>query len=1657
MQRELVVKGLGLGGTSDLTLMAPLRQGLVDSLETMTYKTRVKRVLAALHGARQSSHEWALARLLSDAVERVAVIHSVRVVVMEPEDQVMLAVTFDGPWESYIRVLWDKVGALLDLIFFNTEDYTLASTHAFEEWATWVRRVQRETGFFYGPPAGTAIDVLFDRRLQRMRERRPELGSALDELQATQPNAEEVVRRLTAPQVYPRPEDPPLQRPDMFRMAAERLRQYLPGLAAVYRLAELHLADEDAAVLRRAGIELLREFIVLRNSGIVDDDLAQQRERFARALDWMFPNGPARVPVERPRRPLPPEQQLEIALRRDVQGGILNAYDGVTHGVLLLFSFDDASAAAAFLRHWVPRVTADDPPPDVAKAGLLVNLAFTPAGLRAAGVEEDTLFQLPEEFLQGMARRAGALGDVRHNHPRRWRLPPQGDGLVAPAADADVIDLNAVHAVLQLRIKATEGAALKTHDLSQDGHPLQGAVKEAAAVHAGARLLAVQSMRRRYRKVANVDTIVEHFGFADGNGQPDLEWQGAVRPGNRVALGEVLCGHANSSSQAPPDAGVLRDAAQQAARASEHDRAALLHARAAAQALLHNGSFLVLRKYRQFPARLGRAVGHTAWQLREWLGLGPLHPDHLAALGELTYAKLMGRDRNGRPLADVGVKDPNDFDFADDPRGERCPLHAHVRRAHPRRAAQGGERPPRIVRRGMAYGPDDSAGPDADRGLVFMAYNQSLAEQFEHVQRWLVGGNSTGASSATSCPILGVPEQGQPRHFRFEVGFGDLVTFAPDLRGVIDEQLRPRVFDTEIEQETMLFDDAKVVTQLDWGLYLLTPSLAALRQLAEARPEPRLDPRATPWESALELAQARQLLKRLRQVQPVDETEAAAAPAQPTPAQAAQRERAIEAWKSALEDPGVIDRQRAAALWALIRKEEGGLLVTPYGAVVADRDLLLQVLKDPGRCYSVSGQMQRMASTFGELYLGLDDGPQYRAESQDMNQAIGQLDADEVFGIARDAVTRKIDAIKALAIRNAKTGEQRYDTVFDARELLDDVLGDLSEHWFGVQDGARGLLERGSPDLAWDAARDLPLYPGHYTALSRNMFQPHPGAAPTRLATAYGQSLRRNMRRFVERHVAAGTVPRRPESSDPAPLAAAAFAQWRPPKKGEPVRDEDFVGRLINGVLMGFTPTIIGAVANVLYEWRRDDRFGAVRSALRTAQAEAERQAARDGRRVPPGQPVTAGTASRVLYRAMNHAAQIRPMPQITWRTVTRDHTLQRTDGRIVTLRAGAIVALGLLSGTHQSLADGAGDGRLMFGGVRGPADAPTHACPGWEAGRAAMLGSLAGLLARAEDLREGPSPLSYAIEGPLPPPPPEADRPLGPAGEPGPLPAEPDLPAARDIVVPAKDSRHGVVLAWGDSWVAYEGRLPDGQVVAQGTDLRDCLAHFGYVLPAEFCNFSVWGTTRALAAAPEEFCEALARSITPNRRPRAVLLSAGGNDSTRAALSSLLNEKAPGRPVLDVHAVRDHVARIEARYIQVLDAIDAVLRAEAPHADGLRVLVHGYDHPSPRGRGREQAPIRGEWLFDPFVRKGYDVGPAGTDAPHAANAMAWLINRLNEMLSRLDRRYPFVTHVDLRGVIARHAGAEDGWNDDLHPTNAMFMRLAAHIDAVLETLAPNP
>ena len=190
---------------------------------------------------------------------------------------------------------------------------------------------------------------------------------------------------------------------------------------------------------------------------------------------------------------------------------------------------------------------------------------------------------------------------------------------------------------------------------------------------------------------------------------------------------------------------------------------------APAPPLAKHGSFLVFRRLAQDVAAFRRDTAAIAVALSGGAGNGASGP----VSEDLARAWLVGRWPNGEPLVrspsaprgDMSDLEVNHFGYelaspafsagrhavspaAGDPGGARCPLFAHVRKVNPRdRPTDQG--PPAItrgmqmLRRGVAYGPrydlDHPQSPDnaRERGLLFLAYQTSITNQFERIQtRW---------------------------------------------------------------------------------------------------------------------------------------------------------------------------------------------------------------------------------------------------------------------------------------------------------------------------------------------------------------------------------------------------------------------------------------------------------------------------------------------------------------------------------------------------------------------------------------------------------------------------------------------------------------------------------------------------------------------------------------------------------------------------------------------------------------------------------------------------------------------------------------------------------------------------------------------------------
>ena len=150
-----------------------------------------------------------------------------------------------------------------------------------------------------------------------------------------------------------------------------------------------------------------------------------------------------------------------------------------------------------------------------------------------------------------------------------------------------------------------------------------------------------------------------------------------------------------------------------------------------------NGSYLVYRKLHQDVAAFRKQLAEAA----------ELYPGG----EELLAAKLVGRWRDGTPLA-LSPERPDPSIASDrtaqqrvhlrrrSPRGWRCPVGAHMRRANPRASLPFEGKlvnRHRMIRRGIPYGeplPPGAEDDGRDRGVIFMCLQASIARQFEFVQ-----------------------------------------------------------------------------------------------------------------------------------------------------------------------------------------------------------------------------------------------------------------------------------------------------------------------------------------------------------------------------------------------------------------------------------------------------------------------------------------------------------------------------------------------------------------------------------------------------------------------------------------------------------------------------------------------------------------------------------------------------------------------------------------------------------------------------------------------------------------------------------------------------------------------------------------------------------
>jgi Dyp-type peroxidase family len=443
----------------------------------------------------------------------------------------------------------------------------------------------------------------------------------------------------------------------------------------------------------------------------------------------------------------------------DVQGIVARGYRDLAAARFLLVELEAAAAARGWVQRVAEQLTAGDQRPQ----DRAVQLALTSSGLRKLGLAPEVLALFSNEFVDGMAarQRSRILGDLQGDAPERWDWG--GPTLPVDAA---------------LLLYARDPQALGALEAEQTG-----------ALPRGTRIV-------RTLETSDLQGY-EPFGFRDGISQPLVEGLSKTGPkATTVRFGEFVLGY-------PNEHGRITDAAL-IERAPELGR---------------NGSYLVLRQLSQDVCGFWRFVDRATQRPD-----GSSDPDRRVRLA----AKLVGRWPSGAPLVLAPERDDpllggeNEFRyFADDPRGVRCPVGAHIRRANPRDSLDPSpgtdgslaiNRRHRILRRGREYGSslpieealdgDDAATRGDERGLHFICLNANIARQFEFVHfTWLNDPKFAGLYD-DSDPIV------SPSH-----PFGGTFT-------IPTEGLRERIV------------DVPRFVSVKGGAYFFLPGIAAARRLA---------------------------------------------------------------------------------------------------------------------------------------------------------------------------------------------------------------------------------------------------------------------------------------------------------------------------------------------------------------------------------------------------------------------------------------------------------------------------------------------------------------------------------------------------------------------------------------------------------------------------------------------------------------------------------------------------------------------------------------------------------------------------------------------------------------------------------------------------------
>ena len=254
-----------------------------------------------------------------------------------------------------------------------------------------------------------------------------------------------------------------------------------------------------------------------------------------------------------------------------------------------------------------------------------------------------------------------------------------------------------------------------------------------------------------------------------------------------------------------------------------------------------------------------------------------------------------------------------------------------------------------------------------------------------------------------------------------------------------------------------------------------------------------------------------------------------------------------------------------------------------------------------------------------------------------------------------------------------------------------------------------------------------------------------------------------------------------------------------------------------------------------------------------------------------------------------------------------------------------------------------------------------------------------------------------------------------------------------------AKSDFRGFLLTEGDSWFDYP---------VYG-DAVNALKHLGYKVE----NVAHFGDTLESMAYQDDqllrLSEKAADMAQDRKVPRAILLSAGGNDLIHEFQVYINHHNSNLGPVNAALIEALFTERLLPAAIHWISAAQEISRSNFGKA--LPVLVHGYGPPVPDGRGYPILGLAGPWLKPVFDEKGWPV------IDDNRLVMSHLIEILNDrVMQQLPKYFPdgAVVYVDLRKALPTGGDYKHYWNDEMHPTPAGFEAVGKIFDVAIQKLA---